>query len=58
MKDNMFEEAFTSEKPRASHFCVFDCPMSIHIPNEKKCKLEPCSMNDIFVGYSEISKVY
>jgi hypothetical protein len=58
LKDKTPEEAFTSEKPQVAHLCVFDCPIYIHIPNEKRTKLEPSSLKGIFVGYSETSKAY
>ena len=32
--------------------------MYIHIPKEKRTKLDPLGKKGIFVGYSEISKAY
>ena len=32
--------------------------MYIHIPKEKRTKLDPSGKKGIFVGYSEISKAY
>lgn len=38
LKDKTLEEAFTGEKPHVSHFCVFGCPVYVHIPDEKQTK--------------------
>jgi hypothetical protein len=35
------EEMFTGKKPEVSHLKIFGCPIFIHIPKEKKNKLEP-----------------
>jgi transposase InsO family protein len=35
------EEMFTGKKPKVSHLKIFGCPVFIHIPKEKKNKLEP-----------------
>ena len=52
------EEVFSGKKPEVSHFRIFSCPIYIHIPKEKRTKLDPSGRNGIFVGYSEISKNY
>ena len=52
------EEAFTGEKPYVSHLRIFGCPVYIHIPKEKRTKMEPSGKKAIFVGYSETSKAY
>ena len=52
------EEVFSSKKPEVSHLRIFGCPMYIHIPREKRTKLDPSRKKGIFVGYSEISKAY
>jgi hypothetical protein len=52
------EEAFTGVKIEMSYFCIFGCPIYIHILVEKWTKLEYSNMNDLFVGYSETSKAY
>ena len=52
------EEAFSSEKPEVSHLRIFGCPMYIHIPKEKRTKLDPSGRKGIFVGYNETSKEY
>jgi hypothetical protein len=37
---------------------IFGCPIYIHIPKDKRKKLEPSRKKGIFVGYSESSKAY
>jgi hypothetical protein len=58
LKDKTPKEAFTGEKPQVAHLHVFGCPVYIHIPDEKRTKLEPSSLKGIFVGYNETSKAY
>jgi hypothetical protein len=41
-----------------SHLKIFGCPMFIHIPKEKRNKLEPSGKKGIFVGYCEVSKAF
>lgn len=52
------EEAFISEKPKVGHFRIFGCPVYIHVPKEKRVKLEPFGKKGTYVGYSETSKAY
>ena len=34
------EEMFTRKKPKVSHLKIFGCPMFVHIPKEKRTKLD------------------
>ena len=52
------EEAFTSEKPEIGHLRIFGCPVYIHVPRERRTKLEPSGKKGVFVGYSESAKAY
>jgi hypothetical protein len=52
------EEMFTRKKPEVSHLKIFGCPVFIHIPKEKRNKLEPSGKKGIFVGYCEVSKAF
>jgi hypothetical protein len=52
------EEMFTRKKPEVSHLKIFGCPIFIHIPKEKRNKLEPSGKKGIFVGYCEVSKAF
>ena len=52
------EEAFTGVKPEVGHLRTFCCPVYIHVPKEKRTKLEPSGKKGTFVGYSESSNAY
>lgn len=57
-KEKTLKEAFTREKPKVSHFRVFENLVYIYVPEEKRMKLEPSISKGILVGYSESSKAY
>lgn len=50
------EELWSNEKPAIMR--VFGCVGMVHIPKEKRKKLDPKSMKCIFLGYSDVSKAY
>ena len=52
------EEVFTKKKPAVDHMRIFGTPVYIHVPKEKRAKLEPFSKKGIFVGYIDCSKAY
>jgi hypothetical protein len=52
------EEMFTVMKPEIRHLKTFGYPFFIHIPKEKRNKLEPSGKKGIFVGYCEVSKAF
>jgi transposase InsO family protein len=52
------EEKFTGKKPDVSHLRVFGCIAYVHVPNEKRLKLDPKAMKWIFIGYSLEQKGY
>jgi hypothetical protein len=52
------EEMFTRKKPEVSHLKIFGCPVFMHIPKEKRNKLDPSEKKGIFVGYCEVSKAF
>jgi transposase InsO family protein len=52
------EEKFTGEKPDASHLRMFGCIAYVHVPDEKKSKLDPKAEKCIFIGYSLEQKGY
>ena len=52
------EEAFTGENTEISHLRIFGCPIYIHVPREKRTKLDPVGKQGIFVSYSESAKAY
>ena len=52
------EEIFSWEKPEVSHLQIFGCPIFIHVPKEKRTKLDASGRKGIFVGYSETLKAF
>ena len=58
MKNKTLEESFLGEKLEVTHLRIFGCPVYIHIPKEKRAKLDPSRKKGIFVGYSESLKAY
>ena len=52
------EEIFMGKKPEVSLLKIFGCPVYIHIPKEKRTKLDPFGKKGIFVGYCEVSKEF
>jgi hypothetical protein len=49
---------FSGEKPKASHLRIFGYQVFVHVPEEKRTKLDPSGKNGIFFGYSDTSKAY
>jgi hypothetical protein len=49
---------FTGKKLEVRHLKIFGCPVFIHIPKEKRNKMEPSRKKGIFVGYCEVSKAF
>jgi hypothetical protein len=41
LKDMALEEFFSGRKPNVEHLRIFGCPVYIHIPKDKRKKLEP-----------------
>jgi hypothetical protein len=58
LRDKSPKEVFIGEKPEVGHLRIFECPVYIHVPKEKRTKMEPFGKKGIFVGYSETSKAY
>jgi hypothetical protein len=52
------KEVFTGKKPSVDHLRIFGSPVYIHVPKEKRTKLDPYGKKGTFVGYSETSKAY
>jgi hypothetical protein len=52
------EEMFSEKKPEVSHLKIFGCPVFVHIPKEKKNKMDPSGNKGIFVGYCEVFKAF
>ena len=52
------EEDFSREKPEVNHLIIFGFLVYIHIPKEKRTKLDPSRRKGIFIGYNDTSKSY
>jgi len=52
------EEKFTGKKPDVSHLGVFGCIAYVHVPDEKRSKLDPKAEKCIFIRYSLEQKGY
>lgn len=52
------EEIWTGRRSNLKFLRVFGCPAFVHIPKEKRSKLDPKSVECIMVGYSTESKAY
>jgi hypothetical protein len=52
------EEMFTGKNPDVIHLKIFGCRVFIHIPKEKRNKMDPSGKKGIFVGYCEVSKAF
>ena len=49
---------FTGKNLEVSHLKIFGYPVFIHIPKEKRNKMNPSGKKGIFVGYCEVSKAF
>ena len=55
--EKTLEEVFTKKKPAVDHMRIFGTPVYVHVPKEKRAKLETSSKKGIFVDYNDNSKV-
>jgi hypothetical protein len=55
---NPSEECWTGQKPNVAHFRIFGCIAYVHVPNQRRVKLEEKSQKCVFLGVSEESKAY
>jgi hypothetical protein len=56
--DKTLEETFLGARLEIGHLRIFGCPVYIHVPVEKRMKLDPSKQKGIFLGYYETSKDY
>ena len=52
------EEAWSRIKPTIAHLKIFGSTAHMHVPKEKRHKLDDKSSKCIFLGYNEVSKAY
>ena len=58
LKDVTPHEKFFGPKPDVGHLRVFGCQVFMHVPDQKRKKLEAKAIKGIFVGYPTGSKGY
>ena len=58
MTTRLLKNALSREKSEFNHLVIFVFPLYIHIPKEKRTKLDPFGRKGIFIGYSDTSKAY
>lgn len=58
VEDKTPEEAWSGEKPKVEYFRIFGCVAHVHIPDQKRSKLDDKSKRCIFLGVSDESKAW
>jgi uncharacterized membrane protein YvbJ len=58
LKEKTPEEVVSGIKLEVWNLRIFVCPVYIHVPKEKRTKIEPSGKKGVFVGYNENSKDY
>jgi transposase InsO family protein len=58
LRDMTPEEAFTGEKPEIGHLRIFGYSMYVHVPWERRTKLDPSGRKGVFVDYNKSAKAY
>jgi hypothetical protein len=58
LENKTSEEMILGDKPKFNHLEIFGCHVYVHVPNDKRIKLDPSRKKGIFVGYSDTSKAY
>jgi len=58
LEDKTPQEVWIGKKPSLSHLRVFGCDAYVHVPKEKRTKLDIKSKNCIFIGYKYGLKGY
>jgi hypothetical protein len=59
LKENLTpHEVFTGNKPSVAHIRVFGCKAYVHVPDERRRKLDAKSMECIHLGYAEHRKAF
>eukprot|EP00253_Pinus_taeda_P035873 PITA_35873 len=58
LEDKTPQEVWTGKTPSLSHLRVFGCDAYVHVPKEKRTKLDSKSEKCIFIGYKDGLKGY
>ena len=53
LEDKTPQEVWTGKKPSLSHLRVFGCDAYVHVPKEKRTKLDSKSEKCIFIEYKD-----
>jgi hypothetical protein len=51
-------EAWYHKRPSIKHYRVWGCPAYVHVPDEKRKKLQNKAWKGIFIGYTDTTAVY
>lgn len=58
LEDNSPKEVFIGQKPKVRNLRIFGFSVYIHVPKDKRKKLDPSRKRGIFIRYKESSKAY
>lgn len=58
IKDMTPEEAWSDRKPDVEHFKIFGCIGHVHVPDQRRTKLDDKSIKCVMLGFSCESKAY
>ena len=58
MWNKTLQEAWNGRKPGISHLRVFGSIVYVHVPDERRSKLDDKSEKHVFIGYDMSSKGY
>jgi hypothetical protein len=58
LKEKTPGEVLSWIKLEVGHLRIFGCLVYIHVPKEKRTKMEPLGKKGVFLGYNENSKAY
>lgn len=58
LKENTPEEIWSRVKPTVDYFRIFGCPAHVHIPYQRRMKLDEKSVICVLIGVIKESKGY
>lgn len=58
VKDKTPEEMWSRIKPKVDYFRVFGCLTHVHVPDQRRTKLDDKSLQCVLLGVSDESKAY
>ena len=57
LEKNTPKQVFSNKKLEVNHLRIFGCPVYIHIPKQKRTKLDPSGKKGIFVDIVKAQKL-